>query len=206
MADKLKIWNLSLANIQETDFISDVDEDSQEANVIRVYYDEVRKAALKRHDWNFARKRVLLAQTANDPAFPWAFEYGYPTDCIQARSIAKGSPRFPEIPFETSTQGNQRVILTNQPEACLVYTFDQLVEGHFSDSFVIYLSWEISAVIAMPITNKRANKIAAVGQATVELLIAKSENMNEQRQDRDDIKENPFTLAHGSSSNRSRTW
>ena len=203
MASKLQIWNLALVNVQQSPSIQGENEDSTEANLCRVYYDEARKQMLERHDWNFARKRLTLAEVPDGPD-DWAYQYGYPVDCLQARAIVKGSPAYPEIPFEVSVDpddgligsADTKVIWTNQPEAQLRYTYNQKDPSFFSQSYVICLSWALAAFIAFPLTGKKATKVDAQQEAERQLLIAKATNMNEGRDNKDDRKVNEFTEAH----------
>jgi hypothetical protein len=204
MASKLQIWNLALANISQNPSVQGVNEDSKEANFCRVYYDDVLKSGLQKHDWNFARKTLTLAEIA-DPPKGWGYQYGYPSDCLQARSICKAIRTVPEIPFEVAVKpddgligsSDKKVIWTDQGEAALIYTYNQLDPTFFSQGFTIFLSWALSAVIAMPITQKESVKTAAGQEAERQLLIAKAENMNEGRKDKNDRKANEFSEAHG---------
>ncbi len=203
MASKLQIWNLALVNVQQSPSIQGENEDSTEANLCRVYYDEARKQTLERHDWNFARKRLALAEVPNGPD-DWAYQYGYPVDCLQARLIVNRIKSAPPIPFEVLVDpdtgligsSDTKVICTNQPQAVLQYTYDQADPSFFSQSYVICLSWALAAFIAHPLTGKKATKIEAQQEAERQLMIAKTTNMNEGRDNKDDRKVNEFTEAH----------
>ena len=205
MSSKLQIWNLALANISQTPSIQGINEDSSEANFCRVYYDDARKSSLQKHDWGFARKMLILAEVSEGKPDIWAYQYGYPTACLQARSIVKPVDGAPEIPFEIGVRpdtgliggSDAKVIFTDKEEAILRYTYDQEDTTFFSAGFTIYLSWVLSTLIAFPITSNRSIKVDAGVEAERQLLIAKAENMNEQRQSRSNRDKNAFNEAHG---------
>jgi len=116
--------------------------------------------------------------SSNPPPVPWLYEYSYPEDCLQARFIVPyfnplaGQPAIPfttgqtpfpqyyttaSVPFVVVTdvdtnQSSYRVILTNQPQAILVYTADftqipSLWDPHFSIAAETYLAmWLVNSL------------------------------------------------------------
>ncbi len=108
---------------------------------------------------------------ATQPPLPWLFEYQYPSDCMQVRRIVpqltsmmglstpiftNGRYAYPVnpntvfvIPFVKAydTSLAQTVILTNQYQAIIEYTFKQTAvafwDSMFTEAFVILLATKI---------------------------------------------------------------
>ena len=205
MSSKLEIWNLALANIKQTPSIQGVNEDSSEANFCAAYYPSALKDALQKHDWNFARKRLnlsIISDLRNRP--DWKYQYGYPSDCLQARYIVTQYRDQSPIPFDVAVlpstglpnSVDQKVIWTDEESAILSYTYLQENTTFFSEKFVIALSWKLSSLIAQPITNKTSIEAAALAQYGEKVLEAQAANMNEGRGTKQSHKPNSFTEAH----------
>jgi hypothetical protein len=110
-------------------------------------YAQTRDETLREFDWGFAERNLAatLLKSAppggyvppavwnplTNPPLPWNYEYQYPADCLKLRSI-RGTPLFiPEfdprpkvfrIVNDNAFNPPQRVILTNEVNALLVYT------------------------------------------------------------------------------------
>lgn len=159
MATVVSICNMALARIGVSSFISNLNEASNEARVLNLFYEQMRDFALRDHYWNFARRHVVLADAGTAPT-NWAFKYTYPSDCLKARFIAVPGIRTPRndqrIPFEIASEGSQRVIYTNQQQAELVYTARITDPTLFDPIFESALSYLIASEVAMPLTVKES--------------------------------------------------
>ncbi len=92
------ICNRALSRLGTRATIQALDENSTEARTVSIWYAATRDTLLRAHDWNFARRRVMLAGQGAGPT-GWAFRYALPTDCIRLLRIASagrdaGFPRF----------------------------------------------------------------------------------------------------------------
>ena len=70
--------------------------------------------------------RKTLTAHGDDPPTDWTYRYQYPSDCVKARFIENPLGRTKDpVPFdvEQSTDGTMSIV-TNQNEACLIYTKD----------------------------------------------------------------------------------
>lgn len=196
----VQICNLALAAIGTRSTIADLNEGSTEANACRVQYSVALDAVLQAAHWNFARKQIALtllgdASLGDAVPAPWAYAYAVPSDMCQARyilpSIATGvgTPfmpglQSPAIRFLISSDVDSRdlprtVVLTNQPQATLVYTARitnvALFDGQFADAFANYLG----ARLAIPLTGDRAKARDAFQMAQVLTQAAATSNGNE---------------------------
>lgn len=176
--DKVTICNMALGHIRSAS-IADLSENSQEAEYCALYYDTARRAVLEAFNWNFARRRLaltLLTTYDDDTKYGFKYRYQYPSDCLKARYIPKaGSERFDRfheinharyegynrdgnvkaIPakFEValSENGQERTILTDEPDAWLIYTVDMENTNLFTYEFVIMFSWMLAALLGTPV-------------------------------------------------------
>ena len=115
------------------------------------------------------------------PPVPWIYEYGYPQDCLMARLIlplppnlgtaqplTTGTPqgispiaRTPHVRFavaidQDASGNNQKVILTNQQQAVLVYTADVNDPNLFDSLFQSALVGRLSARLVIPLSGDKA--------------------------------------------------
>lgn len=166
MSSVVEICNMALARIGVSSFISNLNEPSNEARVCSLFYAPMRDFALRDGLWNFAKKQVGLAD-AGTPPTQWAFKYTLPDDFLKARQIwMPGMPVLPgtyEVPgqtvfvvdsrvrFEIALSGTQKVLLTNQPEAELIYTARVTDTTLYDPIFVSALSYLLASEIAMPL-------------------------------------------------------
>ena len=78
VTSELEIYNLALSRIGQ-DTLSSVDESSKAGRLCRLHYALLRDAVLRAHPWNFAMRRVELAQVTFTPAFEYDYAYALPT-------------------------------------------------------------------------------------------------------------------------------
>lgn len=145
---EVDIYNMALGHIGITETVGSLTERSKARETCSRFYDQARDYVLRDFPWPFAYRAVALAEVA-DATFPgWTYVYRYPTDCLQAqqvtneagtrlrwygavsnpaiRATADGYQSFnwfpPRIPFQLSSDDAGRLILSDEPDAYLVYT------------------------------------------------------------------------------------
>lgn len=157
MVDKTFIANMALGHIR-AGTIDSFEDISVNAKWVRTYYDIARQSTLENYDWSFARKRKALAKMTESPPDTWLYRYEYVPNCIAPRYIAFPGVRRPTDPIafdiELDDAGTSRTILTDQPDAILVYTIDVENTTLFSPSFVDAFSWRLAAYLAVPIAGR----------------------------------------------------
>lgn len=94
--------------------ITDLDTDGTHTSSTMVQlYAPTRDALLRQHFWNFAVKRVSLAEEVTPPAFEWEAQYTLPADFIRLKKLYNTDSDY-------AIEGSS--ILVNQPsELQLVY-------------------------------------------------------------------------------------
>ena len=141
-------------------------------------YGQTRDELLRSFDWGFARRDLSLTllksapvggyipptmwNPAVNPPISFLFEYAYPSDCLKERIVkspALFGPNFDPQPYLFSVANDdaytppQRVILTNVPNAIMVYT------GQVTDP----TTWDVGFVESFAAALARRAALALVG-------------------------------------------
>lgn len=139
------ICNLALDAIAYPTAIGSLYEGSRAARIGLRLYGQTRDELLRSRDWNFARQDAVLTLlktapvggfgakqwTSASPPPPWVYEYAYPANCIQVRSIRKAPIFIPDfdprphvfvVANDPALNPPARVILSNVPSAIAVFT------------------------------------------------------------------------------------
>lgn len=153
------IANAALEQIGAKSGIQNLNENSVEAKACKFWYEFCRVHVLEAYNWGFARKRLALAASSDDPPEGvWSYRYQYPVDCLRAREIENPlGPTADAIPFtiEETSDGSAKSILTNAEEAKLVYTRDVQQTSLFPAHFIDTLAAQLASRIALKLTGKR---------------------------------------------------
>lgn len=205
--DQVGLCNLALGSVGAKTTISSLTESSAAARQCLLQYDAAAEAVLQAAHWNFARAQVTLSLLKDGTATPsqnvpqpWVYEYAYPSDCVAARYVMplfatdgssvpgvaampyyQGPPRVPFlISSDLDSQGNRnKVILTNQPSAVLVYTTRIDDVSLFDGQFVLALAAYLGARVAIPLTGDKNMAKMAFDQADRTCRTAQASNGNE---------------------------
>jgi len=86
MTSDVSICNLALSRIGH-DEITSLAENNPAAKACSREYEVCRDTLLRAHTWNFAVRRVQLAQLTTKPVFEYAREYHLPDDCLRVVSV-----------------------------------------------------------------------------------------------------------------------
>lgn len=78
----IDICNSALSMVGAASIMSLTD-NSREARVCNLQYDSNRRDELRKHYWNFALKRIVLAPDSAAPAFDFAYQFTLPSDCLR---------------------------------------------------------------------------------------------------------------------------
>jgi hypothetical protein len=164
MASVVQICNMALSHIGSEARVASISppDGSVEAGLCATFYDLARTEMLEPGNWAFALKRVTLAEVTN-PSTVWAYAYAKPSDCERALRILRPSVAITvftqDLVVEPHTDDRDsapfdiegEVILTNEPDAVLVYTRDLTDSTKFPASFVSALSYLLASYLAGPI-------------------------------------------------------
>lgn len=168
------------------------EDETTEADVCNAFYDIAKDYVLSNGDWPFARKNALLARVSANPTPDWAFSYQYPSDCLKAIYIPRtdgnsstyltvnrqdvGRREYLEYePFEIFYGASMYEIYTNHSSPRLIYTSNITSEtGRFPVSFVLALSYYLSALIAPTVVGAENFEIVNLMHQRAEVEISRS--------------------------------
>lgn len=155
MSSVVEICNRALANLNHGIRISDIDEDSNEADQCRLYYDASRRAALRAFPWNFAMAYEALAELSDDPvSSQWSVMYGYPSGCLAVRAILPQPAGSTPNKFEVALNATKtaRVIMCDVADATARFTYDIEDPTLFDPQFEDALAWMLASQMANVLT------------------------------------------------------
>lgn len=164
MASVAQICNMALSHLGSDARVASISppDGSVEAGHCATFYDLARTEMLEPSSWAFSLKRAPLAQVSN-PSATWTHAYALPADCQRALRVLR-----PSAALTVFTQDAERdlrrddcdsadfeieakVLLTNEPDATLVYVHDVVDTTKFPASFTSALSYLLASYLAGPI-------------------------------------------------------
>ncbi len=168
MTSITSICNLALSRIR-SGRITSIGDGTIEADLCTLFYDPARLATLEAHPWNFAIKRVSLAE---DAAYTLVFEYDnrfpLPADCL--RVICTD---WEYLGWSLPYRVEGRYLMTNEATVMIEYIADIEDPNQFSPTFVDCLSERLAAELAVPLTDSTAKEEASWRKYTEKLLEAR---------------------------------
>ena len=179
MASVIDICNLALSHIGKFP-INSLEDKTKEAQECRLLYPRARESTLRDHDWNFATKRLTMALI--DQEYPgWKYVYQYPTDCIRAMKIYNPASRVDEIEYEIGVNNtlSGRVILTDYPNAVLIYVASVTDPNVFDAMFTDALSYRLAADLALPLRGEAQIQSSMVQNYMMIMGRTRAQNSNE---------------------------
>jgi hypothetical protein len=147
MTSEVAICNAALAKVSNNR-ITSLTEGSTAGDLCNEMYGRVRDRLLRRHIWNFNKKRVKLAQLSTAPVFGWTYAYQLPSDWV--RNIAV----YPDSAGIGQTHGYQvegRRILSDHENIYLVYGGRITDPNDFDDMFREALAYALAVELAVPL-------------------------------------------------------
>jgi hypothetical protein len=171
MASIIDVCNMALSHIGSDAIVSSIDppDGSVEAGHCARFFPLARAELLESFTWRWAKTRTQLAQVDN-PSEVWAYAYAIPADMLSATRVLNATflQQFNFFPFWSAfitadelALFNERgsadfdiegdVLLTNEPEATLLYTVDAIDPSKWSPTFVTALSYLMASFLAGPL-------------------------------------------------------
>lgn len=139
------ICNLALDHLNQ-DEITSIDPPTSDREVVCArWYDNVRRATLRSHVWNFAKARVELAANSIAPAFGYSTAYDFPADFI--RFLFIGDDSVSDYRQRYEIEGKQ--ILINDSDGITIGYIKSVTDVNqfdalFVDLFAIKLALRIA--------------------------------------------------------------
>ena len=188
MASKIEIYNMALFHTGSTSKVASETEQSMEQIVCSTFYPTALDCLLsyKSADWGFATKSVVLADIGNPPT-NWGYRYTYPNDCVRAIRIVIPGNRNPmqgeEIPYDLEQGDVSLSIVTDMPQAELLYIARGLPAERLPSPVVMALSFQLAALICVPLKKDFATAQALLQLAEQYTQVAMAASLNQQQPD-----------------------
>lgn len=169
MASEVGICNSALNKIGAS-YITSLAEGSTNANACNEQYAKIRDALLRNHPWNFAAKRVQLAQLSTTPVFGYDYEYQLPSDWLRTVGVYDndGATNIPKFKMEGGK------ILTDSDEIYLRYVYRMTDPNQMSADF----REALAAVLAKDLSTKiaQSNTLRELSDRDVMLAVNRAKS------------------------------
>jgi hypothetical protein len=199
-SSELDIYNLAIAHAGVDASLTNLADKSREAELCRLFYDNVQKKVLSAAPWSEAKKtaRLNLLATATDedwidgdPEPGWTFAYKRPNDFIYPRYTSNYGR------FILGNRGGENVIYSGEEDALLTYTFQQTDVAKWSQWLIDAVSYALAASIIIPLSGKNDRAQLMYSLANQHILIAREMTANEDNQQLESLP--PWLAARGAS-------
>lgn len=147
MATEIDIINSALSKIRGRT-ITSLSDNSTEARLCKILYPRIRDAALRKHSWRFAIKRVSLGLLSETPTYGYGYVFQLPSDCLRVLE----TDSYQEDDW--AQEGNK--ILANRSSFNCTIIWRQTDAEQYDAVFCEYLAFELAAQLALPLTNGNA--------------------------------------------------
>lgn len=166
MPVEVDIANVALLRIGQLAPLASLEEDTPQAQAVKAIFGHARDAVLEAFAWPFATFRAQLAVIASADDDPddenlrtgWGFTYALPANCIAPRYIYPGTNNpgeGQEIPYRIEGDVQRgKVLVTNEPEAELIFTKLVDTPARWSPMFRDALAMRLASDLAMSVMKK----------------------------------------------------
>ncbi len=173
MPGETDVINVALRLVGASPIISR-DDGTTPANTVDDLYDEVRDDLLRSHPWNFATKRVQLAESATAPTFEFDHAYALPNNWLRTISVHDNDAGHSTILFREEQVANQRVIVTSSDEVWLRYVAEVDDPNLMTADFRRALATALARDLAIPLASSNTLRDQLSTEASRTLARARS--------------------------------
>lgn len=149
MVSEVDICNAAL-DINGAGAITSLIDNSRNAILCNRNYSIVRDRLLREHNWNFTKKRAILAKKAGAPLHGFLYCYGLPADYMRFAGF-ENDPQF-AIAYSIENEG----LLTDNETANINYHARITDVTLYDSMFIDALIYELAATICYAMTGNRA--------------------------------------------------
>jgi hypothetical protein len=146
VSSSTQICNIALSKIGQDSILS-LDENTRSGRICNLIYNDERKVVLRAHNWNFATKRVELAQLTSIPDYEYSYYYQLPSDFVKI--IGHSYEEYSD--FKYKIEGDK--LLTNEGSISIKYIYDVVAVELFYSLFKQALSAKIAAEASVFLTD-----------------------------------------------------
>lgn len=139
-----------------------LDDDSKRARAAKEQYPKIRDEVLTSHPWNFAIKRVKLAESTFVPAYEYEKAYTLPLDVLRiVRTNLNLAGSFPERKWATEINSDtgERILVTNSDDVRIEYIFRNETVAVYTATFIEVLASRLAAELAFSLLNNASLQV-----------------------------------------------
>ena len=173
MPGETDIVNVSLRLVGASP-ITSLSDGTPSANTADDIYTELRDDLLRSHPWNFATKRVKLAQSSTTPTFEFDYAYPLPNDWLRTVSVHDNDAGYGTLLYRMEYVGTQRVIVASTNQMWMRYIFQVTDPNIMSADFRRGLSLSLARDLAVPLASSNSLQAQLETQAAKKLASARS--------------------------------
>ena len=144
------------------------------ANTVDDIYTEARDNLLRKHNWNFATKRVKLAMSATAPIFEFDNAFPLPADWLRTVSVHNNDASHGSFLYRMEIVNNQRSIVTSSDDVWLRYVFRLTDPNLMAPDFREALELTLASILAVPLASSNSLKSLYTEEAKASLAAARS--------------------------------
>ena len=186
------VGRMALSHIGVSQNLESLTASTPEAAQLTIWIDDSRQQTLEAFNWNFARRRMILATHAEDPPEgQWGFRYQYPFGALKVREVwhpAINPHTTDALPFEVELAADDsKTIVTDLDEARAIWTKDITDLTLWNSLAIEAFSRILSSHIATALTTQKQAAVQQFNFFNAIINTATSVDANEQigRQPRD---------------------
>ena len=143
------LCNSALQRVGAASILS-LSDNSPEARACTIAYDSNRRDELRKHKWNFALARVILAPDSTAPVFDYDYQFTLPSDCLRVIR-----PNTADLDWQVEG----RKILTNDSDTLyLRYIYDVTDVTQWDASFYNVCAAALAVDICEKLTQSNTKK------------------------------------------------
>lgn len=163
-ASRLDIYNMALGFVG-TGTIASPNENRPEAIQCELYWDRARRAALRDFPYNFAKRRVFLAEKPFPAEYEgdWRCCYALPEKCLRVLGVHLPHDHK-RGPFIEVHGDEHSVIMTDVANAVADYIYDVEDISRWDDLFVMSMARRLACLIATPLLKNNQAKLQELEQ------------------------------------------
>jgi len=148
MTTKVSVASQALTLLR-ANTISSFNQDSDEAEIVRTFYDDFANDIFSRYPWSFAKTKDSLTAAAT-PTNEWLYAHTLPGNCLRVVAIYNTNSSGAQPIKDWTRHGNE--IHSNSENLWVQYIY-YVDEGDWPGYFTQYAIYALAALLAIPVTD-----------------------------------------------------
>lgn len=187
ISSDVAIANLAISHLGKSSEIASLtDDNTDESNAVNRFYSVALGRVMRQWPLPFTRRFQILSKIEDNPTTEWGFSYRAPSESIDHRRILSGNRldnRQSKVEFWVGQDANGPLIFTNKVNACLEFTFKELVVTRWPEDFKLAFSYVLAFHIAPRLTDgdpfNLQQRVRVLALESLEEMAAKAFNEEE---------------------------